>query len=141
MLIKKIIQYIEKWKILTLSIPERRNKIAQAKIYWMCLMKYGDNKCRFNDYRQYGKHLIINIWLHELVDDIENTTTPSSINVHATCHAEQFQVILSTALMKIQIQSKETYFTIITSELADKFQLPCRKINGMNTYHYISCKI
>jgi len=71
----------------------------------VCLAKHGENECRFKGCRKCGKQHNCTL-IHESVDNIEIINTVSSISAHATRHAEQSQILLSTVIVKIQSKSK-----------------------------------
>jgi hypothetical protein len=120
---------------LAMSIDERRQKVTQLEICVICLSQHAENKCKFSGCRKCGKKH--NTLLHP---QTETTSLPeTSISTHAT-RTGQNQILLSTAIIKIQDVTNQTVLAralldsgsqsnFITKELAYKLRLPRKNVS------------
>jgi len=123
-------------KFIGLGIHERRVQVEKLGICAICLSRHLGDKCKLNGCKKCGeKH---NTLLHEQRAP-ENITTETSISTHATRSTNK-QVLLSTAIIKIEGRSKEIFYAralldsgsqcnFVTNDLAQKLQLPRKRVN------------
>lgn len=137
-------------KFIGLGVRERQVQVDKLGICAVCLSRHLGDKCKFNGCKKCGeKH---NTLLHD--QKAPEITAETSISTHATRSAVK-QVLLSTAIIKIEGRAKEIFHAralldsgsqcnFVTNDLAQKLQLPRKRVkfsisgvdNSMSQAHY-----